>query len=59
MIDTYSMRDNAARCSECNRFMPWARSRQIEVDSGPPAEAPALVEKGKCARCDATCRGEK
>ena len=51
VMDTYSTKDNAARCSECAKFMPWSRSRQVERDSGIPAGAPALVEIGVCKKC--------
>ncbi len=51
-MDTYSMRDAAARCAKCGAFMPWDRSRLIEADTGIPAAAPALVERGICNRCE-------
>jgi len=53
VIDTYSMKDPTARCADCGSFMPWSRSRQVEVDSGAPAGAPALVEQGVCSKCEA------
>ena len=50
-VDTYSLRDTAARCAACGAFMQWSRSIQVEVDSGFPAGAPALVERGVCRKC--------
>ena len=52
MIDTYSMKDNTARCAKCGSFMPWQNSVLVEVDSGFVAGAPALVEKGVCDHCN-------
>lgn len=51
MIDTYGLKYTAARCVLCGAFMPWSRSRFVEVDTAVPAAAPALVEKGVCVKC--------
>lgn len=53
MHDAYSQKDNAARCAQCNRFMPWERSRQVQESDGMPEPSPVLVETGICARCEA------
>jgi len=52
-LDTYSMNDKQARCSECGNFMPWGRSRQIQKSDGMPLPSPILLEVGLCARCEA------
>ena len=50
--DTYSLSDKQARCSECAKFMPWARSVQVEKSDGMPSPSPVLVEIGMCEKCE-------
>lgn len=50
-VDTYSMSDTAARCSECAKFMPWSRSVLVQRSDGMPSPSPVLVEIGKCEKC--------
>lgn len=50
-IDAYGVLDKQARCSECGKFMPWARSKLREVSDGMPSPSPILVEDGLCERC--------
>jgi|GEM_PF-4235654 len=52
MMDTYSLKDKQARCSECGKFMPWENSRLVEKSDGMPLPSPVLIEHGMCGRCE-------
>ena len=50
--DSYSLKDKIARCSECSRFMPWPRSRQVGISDGEEEPSLVYVEGGICVKCE-------
>lgn len=51
-MDTYSMNDKQAKCSECGKFMPWKRSKVVKKGDGYPEPSLIYVEIGMCKQCE-------
>ncbi len=50
MEDSYGYKDKIARCSFCNKFMPWSESNLVEKSDGRVEPSPVLVEFGFCIK---------
>ena len=57
-IDTYSMNDKQAKCSECGKFMSWDRSIVVERGDGFPVPSPIYIEIGMCVKCEKVIQEE-
>jgi len=51
-MDTYSMNDKQAKCSECGKFMPCSRSKVVEESNGYPEPSLIYIEIGMCKQCE-------